>query len=140
MKRAALRHEGMTNMTPLQPVTDQTTIVSIQGTSCGGCVNHVTSILKGLSGVSHASVDLQPGKASLDHAAAWAGEPQMIAALADAGYVARIERPENNETSAPAGASPRRRGCCCRVAAFLLNQTAMSPCECHTTTHDDGSC
>ncbi len=114
MKKAMLRYQNMTNMTQLDAVASQTTTLSIQGMSCGGCVNDITSILKGLNGVSHASVDLQGGKASLDHAADWAGEPRVIAALTDAGYVARFEKTGTASTPTTSGTTaPRRQGCCC---------------------------
>jgi copper chaperone len=58
--------------------------LSIEGMSCGHCVNHVKNALIGLSGVDSADVDLAKKSAvvtggALDDAA-------MKAAVAEAGY------------------------------------------------------
>ncbi|MPV38545.1 heavy-metal-associated domain-containing protein [Georgenia subflava] len=43
---------------------DRTTVVDVQGMTCGNCVAHVTDEIKGLANVKQVSVQLQAGGVS----------------------------------------------------------------------------
>ena len=47
-----------------------TTTLNIQGMTCNGCVNSVTRVLTGITGVSRADVDLAGAKAVVEYDAA----------------------------------------------------------------------
>jgi copper ion binding protein len=61
------------------------TKLRIEGMSCDHCVHHVTEALKGIDGVSSASVSLKEKSALVDHGAAVTLEA-MKAAVEEAGY------------------------------------------------------
>lgn len=67
----------------------QMTTLRIGGMSCGACVRHVARALDGLTGVVHVEVNLQEQQATIEHLADWADEASLVAAVKDAGYVAR---------------------------------------------------
>lgn len=90
--------------------------LEVEGMSCGSCVNHVTQALKPVPGVAHVAVDLASGHVRVSGAIG-AGAESLVAALADAGYPARLAT-----GGAPVGPIPTpvahpkagRGGCCCR--------------------------
>jgi copper chaperone len=61
---------------------------SIDGMSCQMCVRHVTNALKALPGVE--LDDVQVGMARVHYDPALVKEPQILSALQEAGYTARI--------------------------------------------------
>ena len=67
-----------------------TKIISIEGMSCGHCVKHVETALKGLSSVKSVKVDLKKNQAEV---ALSSEDDQAIRdAVSDAGYtVTKIE-------------------------------------------------
>ncbi len=83
--------------------TDQTTTLSIDGMSCGGCVTAVTKALSAVPGVKVQSVAV--GSAEIEAGDASAMK-QAIAALEVAGYPARAT------TVMPALATKLGGGCC----------------------------
>lgn len=63
-----------------------TTELKIEGMSCAMCVGHVTRALGEVPGVTAANVDLEGGKASVQHDGA--DLAMMIAAVEEEGYEA----------------------------------------------------
>lgn len=62
----------------------------VSGMTCGHCQAKVEHALKGASGVYSAVVDLQTGEAEVDFDDDAATTDQLIAAVAKAGYGARV--------------------------------------------------
>jgi copper chaperone CopZ len=79
------------------------TTLSISGMSCNHCVQHVSNALRAVGGVARVDVDLDAGKATIDH-----GEvtttAELIGAVESAGYAANA-----NATSAEACSSTTSR-------------------------------
>ena len=67
----------------------RTTTLAIAGMSCGACVRHVARALDGMTGVVHVKVDLPTAQAAVEHLPAFVDAASLIAAIRDAGYVAR---------------------------------------------------
>lgn len=67
---------------------DQDTVLEVQGMTCPSCVRHVTSALRDLGGVAAVDVALREGRVTVTHDTTRAPITHLIAALADAGYVA----------------------------------------------------
>ena len=65
------------------------TILKIEGMSCEHCVRHVKSALLELDGVTNAEIRLEEGAAAVEHTADLS-PGDMIAAVTDAGYTARL--------------------------------------------------
>ena len=61
--------------------------LKIEGMSCANCVAHVTKTLQGVPGVRSADVQLEAGRALVQHENA--DVPAMLAALDEAGYEAQ---------------------------------------------------
>ncbi len=55
-----------------------------------GCASSVEAALKGVKGVSKASVNLQAGKATVDHDPAVAKEKDLVKAVTEAGFKATL--------------------------------------------------
>lgn len=67
-----------------------TTTLKVAGMNCSKCVSHVTEALEEVPGVSSASVDLEFGRAEVEHGGL---DPLLlIAAIEDAGYSADVEQ------------------------------------------------
>ena len=64
----------------------QETILDVQGMSCGSCVRHIDQALHRLQGIRHVEVRLAERKVRVHHDAERASVPQLIEALAEAGY------------------------------------------------------
>jgi copper chaperone CopZ len=65
----------------------ESTQLQISGMTCGGCVAHVTKALSAVPGVRSIRVDLQTGRADIEHEGAVIG--QMIAAVREEDYEAQ---------------------------------------------------
>jgi copper chaperone CopZ len=99
----------------------QVTELKVDGMTCGSCVASVTMALERVPGVQHVEVDLGSGIARVrgEHAAHQA--PELVAALGDAGFEARVatgapaahSRPADGCGAAAGGAAKGRGGCCC---------------------------
>ena len=61
--------------------------LKIEGMSCAHCVAHVTKALQAVPGVRSADVQLEAGRALVQHENA--DVPAMLAALDEAGYEAQ---------------------------------------------------
>ena len=97
----------------------QTTTLTVGGMSCGACVRHVIRALDGLTGVVHAEVDLERGEALVEYLPAFIDSTALVAALKDAGYIARVsETPEQPSDTSPSAAriSGCGSGCCGNLA------------------------
>ena len=66
-------------------MTKQTTI-KVVGMHCSGCSDNVEKALKGVEGVTAASVNLKAGKAVVDYDPAKASEQKLAKAVKDAGF------------------------------------------------------
>ncbi|MDP1690842.1 MAG: heavy metal-associated domain-containing protein [Burkholderiaceae bacterium] len=95
--------------------THNTVDIEVQGMSCGSCVKHVTQALKPVPGVTDVAVDLQSGhvrvSGSLD-----AGAEQLVSALTDAGYPAKLSDAGTalaGPSATTAQPNAARGGCCC---------------------------
>lgn len=64
----------------------ETTIVSISGMTCMGCVASVKRVLDGIDGIVRAEVTLQPGQAAVSYDAAKTSVGAIRTAITDAGY------------------------------------------------------
>lgn len=80
-----------------------TTILSVEGMTCGSCTAHVEAALA-IPGVDHADVDLASGSVAITHAPSVSVD-SLVAAIVGAGY------PATALTAAPRAAP--RSGCCC---------------------------
>ncbi|MWV11907.1 copper-binding protein [Pseudomonas sp. R-28-1W-6] len=84
--------------------------LQVEGMSCGACVKRVSAALGSLAGVGEVRVDLASGKVGV---AAQVDSRELLAALQQAGYPARVLGPANpaeaRQTGGCGGAS-----CCCR--------------------------
>lgn len=69
--------------------TVETTVVKIDGMTCGACVNSVTRVLKTVPGVREATVSLEPGEAHVSFDPARADIAKIRKAIEDAGYEVR---------------------------------------------------
>jgi copper ion binding protein len=67
------------------------TTLNVKGMTCNHCVAAVTEALEKAPGVRSARVDLQQGKAVVDHDDALASSRDLAAAVTDAGYKADAE-------------------------------------------------
>ncbi len=64
----------------------QTVNLGVSGMTCGGCVRSVTTVLKGLEGVSKAEVSLEQKRATVDYDPGKVNVEQLKRAIEDAGY------------------------------------------------------
>jgi copper chaperone len=67
-----------------------TTILKVNGMSCGGCAANVEKALKGVSGVNKASVDLKGKKATVEYDPAQTDGSALVQAVKQAGYDAAL--------------------------------------------------
>lgn len=66
----------------------ETTTLKVTGMSCGMCVQHVTKALQAIAGVRSVEVDLDSGRATVEHEAGVTAAP-LIAAVEEEGYSAQ---------------------------------------------------
>ncbi|MBL8577002.1 MAG: heavy-metal-associated domain-containing protein [Mesorhizobium sp.] len=64
--------------------------LKIDGMTCGGCANAVSRVLSAAPAVTRVTVDLEAGSATLETSAE-VDPAQLVAAVEDAGYDARVE-------------------------------------------------
>lgn len=64
----------------------ETTVLKIEGMTCGGCVASVTRVLQAVPGVGHADVSLEQKQATVEHDATLASVDQLRQAVEDAGF------------------------------------------------------
>jgi len=64
----------------------QETTIKVEGMSCGGCVNNVTGVLKGLPGVEDVQVSLEGASATVRHDPAKVSVEALRAAVEGAGF------------------------------------------------------
>jgi copper chaperone CopZ len=116
MKRAVLRCQDMNESKRANTPLVQTTRLSIVGMSCGACVRHVTTALNGVRGVVHVDVDLPKNQAMVDHLLDHVSETDLIAAISNAGYHARVVASTIEPGDLESEPAPARHssGCCCR--------------------------
>lgn len=67
----------------------KTTILDVQGMSCGHCVKAVDEAIRSIEGVEEAHVDLAAAQAKVVHAES-ADIDAILAAIADEGYSAKV--------------------------------------------------
>ena len=82
----------------------QTADLKVTGMTCGGCVGKVTHALKGVAGVTDASVSLSTGEATVQFDEAVTSPSQLKLAVQQAGYGVGVGKSEHD--SKPKG------GCC----------------------------
>lgn len=68
-----------------------TTTLKVTGMTCDHCVHAVKGALEGLEGVRTARVDLQAGRATVEHEEGKVGPREMVGAVMDEGYTAEEE-------------------------------------------------
>ncbi|MCK9381122.1 MAG: copper ion binding protein [Sulfuritalea sp.] len=64
----------------------ETTLITVGGMSCGGCVKSITGVLMALDGVAKAEVSLEKGEAAVEFDAAKVNRAQLAQAIEDAGF------------------------------------------------------
>jgi len=67
----------------------ETTVLKVDGMTCGGCVRSVTNVLKTLPGVADAQVSLEKSEAKVTFDPAMANPAALRKAIEDAGYETR---------------------------------------------------
>lgn len=65
------------------------TTLDVEGMTCASCVRHVTTALKGVTGVGQVDVALRQGIVVIRHDATDAPVDRLIEALREAGYESR---------------------------------------------------
>ena len=63
-----------------------TTVLKVNGMTCGGCVRSVKNVLEGIQGVSRAEVSLEKAQATVTYNPVQADVNRMKEAVTDAGY------------------------------------------------------
>lgn len=66
----------------------ETTIIKVEGMSCGGCVKSVTNVLTALPGVAKAEVSLDDKQARIEYEAGRVSIDDMKRVIVDAGFEA----------------------------------------------------
>ncbi|MCB0016048.1 MAG: heavy-metal-associated domain-containing protein [Anaerolineales bacterium] len=66
----------------------ETTIIKVEGMSCGGCVKSVTNVLTALPGVAKAEVSLEDKQARVEYEAGRVSIDDMKRVIVDAGFEA----------------------------------------------------
>ena len=98
----------------------ETIELKVAGMTCASCANSVSKALKRVAGVQDVHVDLARGAASVTGDQTPQKTPELIAALAAAGYEASADSSPGiaagaGASHAPAAArSKGHGGCCCR--------------------------
>ena len=67
----------------------ETTVLKVDGMTCGGCVCSVGNVLKAVPGVTSAEVSLDKSEAKVTFDPAVANQAALRKAIEDAGYEAR---------------------------------------------------
>jgi copper chaperone len=67
----------------------ETTVLKVDGMTCGGCVRSVTNVLKALPGVANADVSLEKSEAKVTFDSALVNPAALCKAIEDAGYETR---------------------------------------------------
>ncbi|HEX9451529.1 MAG TPA: heavy metal-associated domain-containing protein [Burkholderiales bacterium] len=67
----------------------ESTVLKVDGMTCGGCVRSVTNVLKALPGVTDAQVSLEKSEAKVTFDPAMASPAAMRKAIGEAGYETR---------------------------------------------------
>jgi len=67
----------------------ETTVLKVNGMTCGGCVRSVGNVLKAVPGVTSAEVSLEKSEAKVTFDPAVANQAALRKAIKDAGYEAR---------------------------------------------------
>ncbi len=80
----------------------RTLTLSVDGMTCGGCVDTVSKALKAVGGVQDATVSLNPGAAKIEFDERVTSPDALRAVVRQAGY--RVD--------VVAGTSPAKPGCC----------------------------
>ncbi|HQY60017.1 MAG: heavy-metal-associated domain-containing protein [Myxococcales bacterium] len=74
-----------------------TIVLNIEGMTCGGCVKAVQNVLGRLEGAE--VVEVSVGRAVLRFGSAWGGDSSpAVAAIAKAGFTARVAEPAGDAT------------------------------------------
>jgi len=88
--------------------------LSVQGMTCGSCVNHVTKAIEALDGVESVHVDLQSGRVQVQRTLNQSDD--LIHALDEEGYPSSLDldeqftaKPEKKASGEGCGGG----GCCC---------------------------
>ena len=115
MKGILLRYRDMNKSNRVATPQMQKTRLSIVGMSCGACARHVTTVLKGLTGVLRVHIDLAKNEGVVDHLRGRIDETGLIAAIRDAGYQASVPAlsREHGDLSSQPAPSGHSTGCCC---------------------------
>lgn len=64
----------------------ETTVLKVNGMTCGGCVRSVKNVLEGIPGVTSAEVSLEKAQATVTYDPSKADVNRMKEAVTDAGY------------------------------------------------------
>ena len=64
----------------------ETTILKVNGMTCGGCVRSVKKVLEGIQGVTRAEVSLEKAQATVTYDPSKTEVNTMREAVTDAGY------------------------------------------------------
>ena len=64
----------------------QTTTISVGGMTCAACVRRVEMAIKSMPGVGEVAVNMATARATVQHAAVWAGEHALKEVVTDQGY------------------------------------------------------
>lgn len=91
--------------------------LSVDGMTCGSCVQAAKRALSRIAGVESVDVRLQEGDATVRGEGVAAQVQALVAALAEAGYAARVapatETPKPRMAAGGCGTGRSGGGCCC---------------------------
>ena len=94
----------------------ETVELSVDGMTCGSCVQSARRAVSRVPGVESVDVRLQDGAATVRGEGVASRAEALVAALADAGYPARVSQAGATKPRAAAGGCGSGRsggGCCC---------------------------
>ena len=110
---ASLRYMGMNQSTQPAEGGLMATTFTIDGMTCRSCVRHLSEVLEALLGVVHVAVDLTRKEGRVDHRAQWVGDSDLIEAVADAGYTARLATKTTTDVEQWRATHGGNQRCCC---------------------------
>jgi copper chaperone len=70
-------------------MSQESTVIKVDGMSCQGCVKNVTGVLCAIDGVAAAQVSLEAGEAAVQFDSSRVSRDALCLAIEDAGFDAR---------------------------------------------------
>ena len=90
----------------------ETINLTVSGMTCGACVKHVEKAINSIVGVEKVEVDLTSGEVRVEGNVSQHVK-EMIAALEEDGYPAKISSDTSPQAKAKSGSCKSGTSCCC---------------------------